>query len=75
MDTKLQRRQFGKRLTEAREAKGLTLSAFARAVKVAPPTALGWERGDYSPSAGSLRRIAGALDVTVDALLIHDRAA
>lgn len=75
MDTKVQRRQFGKRLTEAREGKGLSLSAFARAVNVAPPTALGWERGDYSPSAGSLRRISAALGVTVDALLISGRAA
>lgn len=68
MDTQAQRRQFGRRLKTAREDKGLSLSAFARACKVAPPTALGWERGDYSPSAGSLRRISSVLSVAVDDL-------
>ncbi len=64
-----QRREFGQRLANARQAKGLTLSAFARKVGVAKPTAWGWERGDYSPSMDSLRRIAEELSVGVDDLM------
>lgn len=69
MDTKAQRRAFGKRLTAAREAKRLTLTEFARQVKVATPTAWGWEHGDYSPSMGSLRRITAVLDIDSNALI------
>lgn len=69
MDTKAQRRAFGKRLAAARKKKGLTLTEFARQVAVAPPTACGWERGDYSPSMGSLRRITAVLEVASDDLI------
>lgn len=68
-DSKTQRRQFGRRLKARRTEKNLTLTGFARDVGVAPPTALGWEKGDYSPSLGSLRRIAAVLDTTVDELI------
>ena len=65
-----ERRKFGKRVTEYREAKGLSLSAFARECGVEPPTALGWERGDYMPSAHRLPKIAGVLGVRTDDLLV-----
>lgn len=68
--TKEQRRSFGRRLTKARESKGLSLSAFAREVDVEPPTALGWERGQYMPSAYRLPKIALVLGVRTDDLLI-----
>lgn len=68
--TKEQRRSFGRRLTKAREGKDISLSAFARAVGVEPPTALGWERGQYMPSAFRLPKIADVLGVRTDDLLI-----
>lgn len=70
MGNKEQRRAFGRRLTAARKAKSLSLSAFAREVDVEPPTALGWERGQYMPSAHRLPRIAEVLGVRTDDLLI-----
>ncbi len=69
------RRKFGQRITVAREAKKLSLSAFARECGVEPPTALGWERGDYMPSAHRLPKIAEILGVSTDDLLIAERAA
>lgn len=53
----------------------LSLSAFARECGVEPPTALGWERGDYMPSAHRLPKIAEILGVSTDDLLIAERAA
>jgi transcriptional regulator with XRE-family HTH domain len=69
VDTKTQRRAFGRRLRAKRAARGLSLSEFARRADVAKPTAWGWEHGDYSPSMGSLRRITTVLDCTVDDLI------
>lgn len=69
MSTKAARRAFGKRLRAAREDKCLSLTKFAHQVGVAPPTAWGWENGDYSPSMDSLRKITAVLDKSSDELL------
>lgn len=49
------------RLTQAREARGLTKVALANMVGRSGPTLSKWEAGDAVPDAESLQRIAGAL--------------
>lgn len=57
------------RLKKAREASGLSQSELAARVRVQPPVISHFETGKRSPSLISLRRIADALDVSVDYLL------
>lgn len=64
------RREIGKRITTYREAKGWSLSKLAREVGVQPPTAWGWERGDFSPGITNLRKVADVLGRSVDDLVI-----
>lgn len=61
--------QVGARIKRRREKSGLSLNGFARAVGVKPPTALGWERGEYMPRLPNLRRIATALSCEIADLL------
>lgn len=63
------RRELGKRIEAAREAKELTLTEFAREVGVEPPTAWGWENGRYSPGLVNLRKIAAVVGKSVDELI------
>jgi len=48
----------------------LTLTQFARAVGVAPPTASGWESGKYKPSLPHLARVAEVLGCSLNDLLV-----
>jgi len=57
------------RLRKAREKSGLSQSELAIRVKVQPPVISHFETGKRSPSLISLRRMADALDVSVDYLL------
>lgn len=66
--------QVGARIKRRREQRKLSLSGFAREVGVKPPTALGWERGEFVPRLPNLRRIATVLSCEV-ADLIGKRAA
>ncbi len=57
------------RLRKARERSGLSQSELAERVKVQPPVISHFENGKRSPSVITLRRLADALDVSVDFLL------
>ncbi len=57
------------RLRKAREDSGLSQSELATRVQVQPPVISHFETGKRSPSIVSLRRLADALDVSVDYLL------
>lgn len=59
-----------KRLTQAREAKGIKKSAFAKLVGVSAPTVTDWENGDTKMIEGSnLIKVCQALDISPDWLL------
>lgn len=51
------------RLTQAREARGLTKTALAAMVDRSSPTLSRWEKGDALPEADSLERLAKALNL------------
>lgn len=59
-----------KRLTEAREAKNLKKSAFARLVGVSAPTVTDWENGETKMIEGAnLIKVCSILEITPDWLL------
>lgn len=57
------------RLRKARKTSGLSQSELAARVKVKPPLISHFENGKRAPSLLSLRRLADALDVSIDYLL------
>ena len=71
MATRAARRRLGAELTRRREALDPPLNRkdFAAAIGVTPPTALGYERGEYMPAADKLAKIAAVLKCTTDELL------
>lgn len=60
---------IGQRITEAREAKGISQSALAKAVGISQPAIAYYERDEREPKASTLSEIASALDVSVSHLL------
>jgi|ERR1019366_9345632 transcriptional regulator with XRE-family HTH domain len=60
---------FGKRLTTAREAKTLTKEKLGKVVGVHHSQIGRYEKGDASPSAEVLKKMANALDVSTDYLM------
>lgn len=60
---------FGKRLTAAREAKGLTKEKLGKVVGVHHSQIGRYEKGQASPSAEVLKKMANALDVSTDFLM------
>ncbi len=59
-----------KRLTQAREAKGIKKSAFARMIGVSAPTVTDWENGNTKMIEGSnLMKVCSALEITPEYLL------
>lgn len=54
----------------AREAKGLGINAFARAISVSPTAVSNWQNGKSKPKPDLLEKIAEALDV--DAAFLND---
>lgn len=60
---------FGKRLTAAREAKGFTKEKFGKSVDVHHSQIGRYEKGEASPSAEVLKKMANALDVSTDYLM------
>lgn len=70
------RREFlelvGRRLTDAREARGLSQRALAREAGLSPDAVSRFESGDRSPTLGTLHDLAVALDLHVAELLIED---
>jgi transcriptional regulator with XRE-family HTH domain len=64
-----QRKEFGRRLKTAREARGLTQLAVAEHFDVAKGTVSAWETGGGVPDALRLQRLARLYEVTVESLL------
>ena len=60
---------FGKRLQEAREAKGFTKDRFGKMVTIHYSQIGRYERNEASPSADVLKKMANALDVSTDYLM------
>lgn len=59
-----------KRLTTAREAKGIRKSAFAKMVGVSPPTVTDWENGDTKMIEGAnLVKVCDILEITPEKLI------
>ncbi|QND71944.1 helix-turn-helix domain-containing protein [Tardiphaga robiniae] len=57
------------RLTEARDARGLTQTALAAAMKRSGSTISNWERGEQAPEPATLNQLAQTLGVSTNYLL------
>ena len=60
--------QIGRRLREARTARGISLREMARRIKVSPSFVSQVERGKANPSVGTLYAFVGELGVSLDDL-------
>lgn len=69
------RRRFGKRLAEAREAKGLLQADIGAMFGKLKQTVSSWERGLNLPNAEEVARLADEFGVPVDWLLTGQRPA
>lgn len=67
--TQASKAAFGKRLAQAREAKNLTKEKLGKIVSVHHSQIGRYERGEASPSAEVLKKMANALDVSSDYLM------
>src|SRR5687768_18523538 len=65
----------GRRLRDLREARGVTLSALARAAGIGKATLSGLENGTRNPTLETLYAVATALDVPLATLLLAPDAA
>ena len=65
---------ISERLTEAREAAGLTIAEAARRAAVAERTLQSWEAGKATPRPNKLQMLAGVLSVPMLWLLSGDAA-
>jgi transcriptional regulator with XRE-family HTH domain len=66
--------QLGSRLRRAREAKGMTLRAMARAIGVSPGLVSQIELGTVTPSVGTLYNMASQLGIVLDDLFVDSTA-
>lgn len=65
------RKEFGKRLKKTRRASGISRQeSFAKEVAVSPHTVSMYERGEVSPKAEIVVKMAKALNCTTDYLLL-----
>ncbi|WP_433044471.1 helix-turn-helix domain-containing protein [Dactylosporangium sp. CS-033363] len=62
---------MGERLRSMREARGLSLSALARAAGIGKATLSGLEHGTRNPTLETLYAVAGALGVPLTALVLN----
>ena len=67
--TQLSKTAFGKRLTAAREAKSLTKDKLGKVIGVHHSQIGRYEKGEASPSAEVLKKMANALNVSTDYLM------
>lgn len=67
--TQTSKAAFGKRLTTAREAKNLTKQKLGELVSVHHSQIGRYEKGEASPAAEVLKKMANALDVSTDFLM------
>ena len=58
-----------KRLRAVRQAKGLTLSAASRIVRVSAMTLGSWERGDRKPTLENLLHLCNRYDISIESLV------
>ncbi|RLE21060.1 MAG: hypothetical protein DRJ65_16875 [Acidobacteria bacterium] len=63
------RTQFGQRLLEARQSKGLSQTQIAKELGITQPSYADWERKSVSLKPEHLPTLAETLDVTIDHLL------
>jgi transcriptional regulator with XRE-family HTH domain len=61
---------FAERLAAAREERGMSSSDFARLLGVTPTAVWNWEKNGVTPRPEMLERIARALGVRVEHLLV-----
>ena len=66
---KEERTEFGQRLLEARQAKGLSQTSVAETLGITQPSYADWERKAVSIRPEHLPRLAETLDVSIDYLL------
>ena len=66
--------QLGLRLRRAREKKGMTLRAMARAIGVSPGLVSQIELGTVTPSVGTLYNMASQLGIVLDDLFVNNSA-
>ena len=64
------RESLGRRVRELREAAGLTQGELAERSSIGRVTLVRIEQGDQSPRFSTLMAVAGALDLTVDGILV-----
>ncbi len=62
-------RDFPRRLKKSREIRGLSQASLAKKADVPPSAISHFEAGERKPSFETLRRLAEALEVTIDFLL------
>jgi transcriptional regulator with XRE-family HTH domain len=67
--TQISKAAFAKRLTASREAKGLTKEKLGKVVSVHHSQIGRYEKGEASPSAEVLKKMANALNVSTDYLM------
>lgn len=65
-------RQFGKRLRELRQGKGLSQTDLARLARIHPMQVGKYERGEIHPGLETLAALSRALDTSLDWLIIGD---
>ena len=66
--------RLGERVAAARKRLGINQAELARRAALAPAAVWQIEHGDRRPSAGTLRRLADALEVSADWLLDRPEA-
>jgi len=63
---------LGKNIIQLREKAGLSQAEFARLLKVPQPNITRWESGAITPSIESIIKIAKALGVSIDEILLTE---
>lgn len=61
--------EIGKRIAEKRKANGITREAVTRELCISPSLICRWERGDFSPGAFYLCKLADFFGCSVDELV------
>lgn len=65
----MNQKEVGKRIKSIRESKGITRKEFARILNVSTHTIANYEQGQRGSNTNTLKKIANALEVSIDDLL------
>lgn len=68
----MNQKEVGKKIKMIRESQGLTREEFAKKLNVSIYTVANYEQGQRGSNTGTLRRIANALGVSTDDLLVKE---